>query len=165
MTRILAALALLSALPAAASPAAAPGAATRKTAAPVVHGKPQAPVAVTATLGDGRAIVTVRFDAPATDAAVEVHGVDGLVVTSAAVPLSGGRFARGESVRLEVTFTEGDAPGLLAVSVSGSFGGAHRIATASFAARSPAPEQLKRAGSASPDSTGRRIKVMPAEAR
>jgi hypothetical protein len=137
----------------------------KKASAPVAHGKPQAPATVTARLGAGRATVTVRFHSAATDASIEVHGVDGLVVTSAAVPLSGGRFARGETVTVDVAFTEGATPGQLAVLVSGDFAGARRNATAAFVTRPPTPEQLKPARGATTDSTGRRIKVMPSEPR
>lgn len=135
-----------------------------KKAAPI-QGKSQAPVTVTAKLDAGRATVTVKFHSPATDASVEVHGVDGLVVTSAALPLSGGRFARGQTVTLDVAFTEGPTPGQLAVLVSASFAGARRNATAAFVTRPPTPEQLKPARGATTDSTGRRVKIMPAESR
>jgi hypothetical protein len=133
----------------------------KKSARPA-QGKPQAPATITAKLEPGRASITVRFHSAVTDAAVEVHGVDGLVVTSAAVPLSGGRFAQGESVTLDVVFTEGEGPGQLAVSVTGTFGGARRNATTAFVTRSPTPQQPKPSGAAT-DSTGRRIKLMPAE--
>jgi hypothetical protein len=130
-----------------------------------VQGKPQAPATISAKLEAGRATVTVKFHSPATEASVEVHGVDGLAVTSAAVPLSGGRFARGETVTLDVTFTEGATAGQLAVVVSGNFSGARRNATATFLTRSPTPEQLKPARSGATDSTGRRVKVMPGQSR
>lgn len=163
MNRTLAvAAALLVSLPAL---AAAADAAAQKPGAPAVQGKPQAPVTVSAALAAGRATVTVRFHSPATDVAVEVHGVDGLVVTSDATPLSGGRFARGQTAKLDVTFTEGADPGQLTVVVTGNFSGAKRMASASFATRPPTPEQLKAGRTATTDSTGRRIKVMPAETR
>jgi hypothetical protein len=132
-------------------------------AAPAVRGKPQAPVAVSAKLDAGRATVTVQFHSAATAVTVEVHGVDGVVVSSAAVPLSGGRFARGQAVTFDVAYTEGPTPGLLAVSVSGDFPSGMRIATASFATGTPTPAQLKSAAPAATDSTGRRIKAMPVE--
>lgn len=135
-----------------------------KTSAPG-PGKPQAPVAISATLQSGRATVTVGFQAPASDVSVEVHGVDGLVVTSAAVPLSGGRFARGQAVTLDVTFTDGPGPGQLAVSVTGQFRGARRNAVATFVTRPPAVDERKPARPATTDSTGRRIKVMPSDGR
>jgi hypothetical protein len=50
------------------------------------------------------------------------------------------------------------------VSVTGTFGGARRNATTAFVTRSPTPGQLKPSG-ATTDSTGRRIKVLPAETR
>lgn len=132
-------------------------------AAPAVRGKPQAPVTVSAKLDAGRATVTVQFHSAATAVTVEVHGVDGVVVTSAAVPFSGGRVARGQAVTFDVAYTEGPTPGLLAVSVNGDFPSGMRIATASFATGRPTPAQLKSAAPAATDSTGRRIKAMPAE--
>lgn len=131
--------------------------------APAVRGKPQAPVTVSAKLDAGRATVTVQFHSAATAASVEVHGVDGVVVTSAAVPLSGGRFTRGQALTFDVAYTEGPTPGLLAVSVTGDFPGGRRITTASFATGTPTPAQLKSATPAATDSTGRRIKAMPVE--
>jgi hypothetical protein len=163
MKHLLAAAAAAGLLLSASVYAAEPQPTPKKSARPA-QGKPQAPATITAKVEPGRASVTVRFHSAVTDAAVEVHGVDGLVVTSAAVPLSGGRFRQGESVTLDVAFTEGDGPGQLAVSVTGTFGGARRNATTAFVTRSPTPGQLKPSG-ATTDSTGRRIKVLPAETR
>lgn len=156
MNRIAVALAaLLLALPALAN-GGKKGAVTR-----TVQGKPQAPVSVTATISPGRATVTVRFHSAATEAAIEVHGVDGLAVTSAASPLAGGRFARGQAVTFDVAFAEGPGRSHLAVAVSARFGGMVRSTVASFAVGQPTPEQLKAAGKATTDSAGRRIKVLP----
>ena len=163
MNRVLAvAAALLVSLPAL---AAAADPAPQKPGAPAAHGKAQAPVTVSASLAAGRAAVTVRFHSPATDVGIEVHGVDGLVVTSDATPLSGGRFARGETAKLDVAFTEGAEPGQLTVVVSGTFSGARRMASTSFVTRPPTPEQLKAGRNVATDSSGRRIKVMPVEPR
>lgn len=161
---VIAAAALLLAPPALAACA---GHASEKkaTTARAEHGKPQAPVDVTAALDRGRATVTVRFHSAASEVAVDVHGVDGLTVTSAARPLSGGQFAAGESVSLEVAFTEGPGRSHLAVSVTGRFGAAARTAVASFAVGEPTAEQQKAAGSVTTDSQGRRIKLLPAETR
>jgi hypothetical protein len=165
MKRIaIAAAALLLALPALANgsgPAAGKKDATTRT----VHGKPQAPVSVTTRLAPGRATVTVRFHSAARDVAVQVHGTDGLAVTSDPNPLSGGRFAAGQSVTLDVAFTEGPGRSHLAVGVSGTFGSATRSAVASFAVGQPTAEQQKSAGEVTTDSTGRRIKVLPAQTR
>jgi len=165
MNRIaLASATLLAAFPVLADgPQAAPPATA--TAAKTVHGKPQAPVSVTARLGAGAATVTVRFHSAATDASVEVHGVDGLAVTSDATPLSGARFGRGEAVTFDVAFTAGAGRSHLAVGVSGSFGGTRRSTVASFAVGKPTPDQLKPAGTAATDSKGQPVKVMPADTR
>jgi hypothetical protein len=165
MSRLaLATAALLVAFPAIADgPAAAPPA--KAAPAKTVHGKPQAPVSVTTRLGSGAATVTVRFHSAATDASVEVHGVDGLEVTSDATPLSGARIARGEAVTFDVAFTEGVGRSHLAVGVSGNFGGMRRSTVASFAVGKPTPEQLKPAGAAATDAKGQPVKVMPADTR
>jgi hypothetical protein len=137
----------------------------QKTTVRTVHGKPQAPVSVTARISAGTATVTVRFHSSATEAAIDVHGVDGLTVTSAASPLAGARFARGEAVTFDVAFTEGPGRAYLAVGVSGKFGGTKRSTVASFAVGQPTPEQQKPAGTAATDSQGQRIKVMPGNER
>jgi hypothetical protein len=49
-----------------------------------------------------------------------------------------------------------------AVAVSGKFGAAARSTVASFAVGQPTAEQLKPAGKVTTDSTGQRIKVLPA---
>jgi len=163
MNRIaLVAATLLLAVPALANGPAAPA----KPPTPrTVHGKPQAPVSVTARVGRGMATVTVRFSSAATEATVEVRGVDGLAVTSDPTPLSGGRFARGEAVTFDVAFTEGPGRSHLAVSVSGDFGGARRGMVASFAVGTPTPDQLKPVGTSTTDSAGQRIKVMPVDGK
>jgi len=159
MNRIAVAIAaLLLALPALAN---GPAGGKKDAVTRTVHGKPQAPVSVTATVARGRATVTVRFHSAATEAAVEVHGVDGLTVTSAANPLAGGRFARGQAVTFDVAFAEGPGRSHLAVAVSGRFGGMVRSTVASFAVGQPTPEQLKPAGKSTTDSAGQRIKVLP----
>jgi hypothetical protein len=160
---VAAALALVPALPALA--AAAETAVKKQPSPPAARGKPQAPVTVSARLVSGRATVSVAFHSAASDVSVEVHGVDGLAVTTDATPLSGGRFARGEAVTLDVGYTDGATPGQLAVVVTGRFGGGVRVTTAAFRARPATPEQLKPSGAASTDSTGRRIKVLPVEPR
>ncbi len=161
MNRItFAASALLLALPALAG---GPSGGSKGAVTRTVHGKPQAPVSVTAAIAPGRAMVTVRFHSAATEAGIEVHGVDGLAVTSAASPLSGGRFARGESVTFDVAFTEVPGRSHLAVAVSGKFGAQRRSAVASFAVGQPTPEQRRAAERATTDSRGQRIKVLPAE--
>jgi hypothetical protein len=139
-----------------------PVAGKKDAAARSVPGKPQAPVSVTARLAAGRATVTLRFHSAARDVAVEVHGTDGLTVTGDPNPLSGGRFAAGQSVTLDVAFAEGPGRSHLAVSVSGTFGSAARSTVASFAVGQPTAEQQKAAGEVTTDSTGKRIKVLPA---
>ncbi len=171
MNRIAAAAAaLLLALPAlAASPAEKPAAAAggkgAAAATRTFHGKAEAPVSVTTALRSGGATVTVRFLSAASDVAIEARGLDGLTLTSASPVLSGGRFARGESLAFDVTFTEGPGRSQLVVSVSGRFGPATRSAVAVFPIGQPTAEQQRRSSTAATDSTGQRIKVLPAEPR
>jgi hypothetical protein len=163
MTRIaIAAAALLLLAPAAFADA--PAAPSKKPSAGLgAPGKPRAPVSIDAKVGAGRATVTVRFHSPATSADVEVHGVDGLVVTSSATPLSGVRFARGEAVTFDVAFTPGPGQSHLAVAVTATSAGSRRSTVASFAVGQPTAEQQKASGEAATDSTGRRIKLLPAD--
>jgi hypothetical protein len=79
-----------------------------------------APVAVEAVLTARRALVTLRFEAAATEVTCGVRGLDGLTVTAPA-PLARHDFQLGETAVLEVPLTS--AAGTLAVFVSGSFNG------------------------------------------
>lgn len=165
MNRIAAAAAaLLLAVPVLASPA-TPAKTKKDALTRTVHGKPQAPVSVTARLRPDGATLTVRFHSAASDVRLDVHGVEGLAVTSAANPLSGGRFARGEAVSFDVSFTPGPGRSLLAVGVSGRFGTATRSTVATFTIGEPSAEQRKASETATTDSTGQRVKILPAETR
>jgi hypothetical protein len=109
--------------------------------APAIRGKVRAPVAVEATLAEGAGRVTVRFDAAATDVRVDVRGVDGLAVTSAATPIAGSRFEQGETATFDVVYAAGPRRSALAVSVSGDFAGSARASVVSFEVASPAPDR------------------------
>ena len=165
MNRIAVALAaILATLPALADGPAA-WTASKAAARGVPAGKPHAPATATAQLRPGSATVTVRFDSPASDVTIAVNGVDGLVVTSAASPVQGGRFARGQKATFDVSFSEGPGRSHLAVSVTGSFAAARRNMVQTFAVGSPTAEQQKSAVPATNDSLGQRIKVMPADGK
>jgi hypothetical protein len=139
--------------------AAKPAAATSPASA-APH-KVQAPVAIDATLGDGTARVTLRFTAPATGVEVNVHGVDGLVVTSAPRLAEGATFTAGEEAAFDVAFTPGLGRSHLAVSVEGLFAGAHRAQVVSFAVGKPS-SAAEKAGPARTEGEGAdRVKVMP----
>ncbi len=158
-------LAALLAFPALADGPAAKPAAKAKAAAKAPVGKPRAGATATAVMADGRATVTVRFDSAATDVAIGVRGVDGLAVTSDATPLSGARFQRGQTATFDVAFTPGPGRSHLVVDMSGNFGGQVRSSIQTFAVGTPTAEQLKPAAPATTDSTGQRIKVMPADGK
>jgi len=166
MNRSLAILAALLATPAAACSCSQKTDAAAKTAseaspAPAAPHKVQAPVAIDATLGDGAARVTLRFSSPATAVEVNVHGVDGLVVTSAPRLAEGATFTAGEVAAFDVAFTPGPGRSHLAVSVEGLFAGAHRAQVVSFAVGKPAAAAEK-AGPARTEGEGaERVKVMP----
>jgi hypothetical protein len=125
--------------------------------------KASAPVAVDAELGDGRARVTLRFSAQATDVDVEISGVDGLTVKSAATPVKGGSFTRAAVSTFDVEFTPGVGRSHLVVAVSGDFEGGRRSKVASFAVGTPTVEQQKSSGTTMTGSDGERIKVMPSD--
>lgn len=93
-------------------------------------GKPAAPVAVEAALSPGHARVTLRFLSPATQVAASVWGLDGLAVTPPpALPRT--EYRAQETAVLEVPL--GSPAGTLAVSVSGTFGGAPYSRAVTFA--------------------------------
>ncbi len=137
-----------------------PAAAPQPSAAPD-RGKPSAPVAVDAALSGGSARVTVRFDADAKDVDVEIHGAEGLQVTSVAQPVQRAKFARGEVTTFDVAFTPGVGRSYVVVSVSGKFPGAgNRASVTSFAVGEPTPEQLKGPGTIVEGANGERIHVV-----
>jgi len=124
--------------------------------------KVSAPVAVDAQLGDGKAHVTVRFAAPASDVKINIYGVDGLVVKNAAAPVEGANFTEGSAAEFDVTFTPGPGRSQLVVAVNGSFRGAHRASVQSFAVGTPTAEQQQGVGNVVTQDNGQRIKIMPA---
>ncbi len=133
----------------------------KAAAAPVVGGKSTAPVTVDTQLAGTSARVTVRFDAPASDVRVSVHGVDGLTVTSTPTPVDGGSFVQGAVTTFDVAFTPGAGRSHLVVSVAGEFQGSQRMRVASFALGEPTAEQRASSAQKSTDSTGERVKLMP----
>jgi hypothetical protein len=136
------------------------------TAAPNSSNEPRtakvsAPVAVEAQVSDGQAHVTVRFSSPASDVKINVYGVDGLVVKSAATPVDGSNFTEASVTTFDVAFTPGPGRSQLVVAVNGSFRGAQRASVSSFAVGSPSVEQQSQGNIITGDD-GQRIKVMPA---
>jgi hypothetical protein len=124
------------------------------------RGKPSAPVAISAELSPGRALVTVRFDAPAADARVHFSGVDGLLVTSAATPMERALVERGTVASFDVTFTPGPGRSHLVVAVAGRFPNGDRASVASFAVGAPSGEQRKSSGLVVEGADGERIRVL-----
>lgn len=107
--------------------------------------------------------VTVTFDTPASGVNVNVYGVDGLTVTSAAQPISGAEFANCDAPSFDVTYVPGKGRSHLVVAVTGNFKGSVRSSTFSHAIGTRSAEQSKPVGSAVTDSDGKRIKIMPAQ--
>ncbi len=125
-------------------------------------GKSSAPVEVDAQVAGGQARVTLRFGAPASGVQVNVSGIDGLEVKSAATPVQAASFVEAGSTAFDVAFTPGRGRSHLVVSVSGMFRGSHQTKVASFAVGEPSAEQQKESGADTmTNSDGQRIKVMP----
>jgi len=146
----------------------AQGTTTEPSAAPAGPGsgdtqKTSAPVEVTAELGRGTAKVQVRFDAPGSNVRVDVKGVDGLVVSSAATPVSEATVKQAEVRALDVAFAPGQGRSHLVVSVAGVFGGASLNRVVSFAVGEPTAAQRTSPGTVITGSDGERVKVQPAE--
>lgn len=128
-------------------------------------GKPAAPVDITATLEAGRAQLDVKFVVAATSVEVRVHGVDGLTVTSAPVPITGS-FTKGESSKTVVTFTAPAGQSNLVVTVRGVFNGSRSAKTATFTIGRPTPAQIQKASAGvKVERGGDRVKEMPARVK
>jgi hypothetical protein len=136
---------------------------TSTASEPAVQGKMEAPVVVNAQLEDSSARVTVRFDAPATGVRVNVHGVDGLVVTSQPTLADNTNFPQATTASYDVAYTRGAGRSHLIVSVSGEFKGAQRTRVASFAIGTPTDSQRSSNATKAEGANGERIKVMPAD--
>ncbi|AKJ04539.1 hypothetical protein ATI61_101376 [Archangium gephyra] len=130
---------------------------------PAVQGKLEAPVVVNAQLENASARVTVRFDAPATGVRVNVHGLDGLVVTSPPTLAENADFPQATTASYDVAYTRGAGRSHLVVSVSGEFKGAQRTRVASFAIGTPTDSQRSSNATKAEGANGERIKVMPAD--
>lgn len=125
-------------------------------------GKLRAPVAIEATLGDGTAQVTVRFQRAASGVRVRVEGLDGLAVTGAATPADGASFDRGAAVTFDVAFTPGPGRSFLRVAVQADFGGGPRATAATFAVgEKPRGAARKVTGTVVEGPDGERVKVLP----
>lgn len=123
--------------------------------------KSKAPVTVTTVFGDGKATVTLRFDQAVEDVVIGLRGLDGLQVANVP-PVEKTRFAKGEALTLEVSFTPGLGRSHLAVDIEGTFRGQRRMAVQTFAVGHPTAEQMKASEGmilTTPD--GQRLKVMP----
>jgi hypothetical protein len=105
--------------------------------------------------------VTVRFDRAATGVKVQVRGLDGLAVTSEAMPVKGARFEKGEVARFDVAFTPGAGRSFLSVAVQGSFGAGRRATAVSFPVGEKSAVQRKGTGTVIEGANGERVKVLP----
>ncbi len=122
-----------------------------------------APVTIAARLSADSGRVTVRFEADAEDVRVEVFGAGGLEVTTSGVPVEGARFARGDSLALDVGFAPGPGRSSLVVAVTGGFrGGAHRASVANFDVGMPTQEQRNGPGAIVQGADGERLHVVGA---
>ncbi len=130
----------------------------------VRHGKPAAPVDISATLSADRAQIEVKFLAVATSVDVRVNGANGLVVTSTGAPITGS-FAKGDSASALVTFTPPPGRADLVVTVVGVFNGSRSAKTASFTVGSPSPGAEKPSTGVQVEPNGDRVKELPGERR
>lgn len=127
-----------------------------------VHGKPAAPVVIEAELRDSSARVTVRFEAAVRGARIDVHGVDGLVVTSDATLLESTDLEAGATRTFEVGFTPGAGRSHLVVTVTGAFAGGSDARVASFSVGS---DPGFRSASGTRTIGGERIRLQPVDGR
>ncbi|MRG92418.1 hypothetical protein [Polyangium spumosum] len=125
--------------------------------------KPGAPVKVEGKLATSSAALVVAFGEDASDVTVEVWGVDGLVVTSEKEPVQGQRFARGEKVDVDVSFTAPATRADLAVRVRGTFGGRVRERVQSFTVNAGAPSATPAPGEVKMGPDGKPVRVMRGE--
>ncbi|MCP3097431.1 hypothetical protein LZ198_00935 [Myxococcus sp. K15C18031901] len=124
--------------------------------------KPAAPVGVSATLEDGKAHVKLRFDTSASDVQVDISGVDGLAVTSAATPVRGASFDKASTSEFDVAYNPGVGRSHLVVAIRGTFQGSYMTKVASFSTGAPTVEQQKSQGSVLTGDEGERLMVLPA---
>lgn len=125
--------------------------------------KPSAPVTIKATLSEGNAAIELSFDADASNVSVDVWGTGGLVVTSAATPIQGRAFSRGEKMPLAIAFTAPETRSDLAVRVRGTFGGKERDVVRSFSLHAEAQAPNGTSGEVRVGPDGQPVRVMKAE--
>lgn len=135
---------------------------TKKAPAPrLATHKSKVPVTVATLFGDGKAMVSFRFEQPVTEATIGFRGLDGLIVKEAPV-VGKTEFKRGETLVLEVPVVPGEGRSHLAVDIAGLFRGQRRMGVRTFAVGKPTPAQEKaQAGEVMTTTDGRRIKIMP----
>jgi len=126
-------------------------------------GKPSAPVDISGSIGEGVASLQLLFHGAAENVEVRVWGTDGLEVKGSATPIAGGRYASGDRVPVEVTFSAPSSASDLAVSVSGTFNGNVRSRVQSFSVHGDKRSQKAGTGESRTDAEGRPIKVMRPE--
>jgi hypothetical protein len=72
-------------------------------------------------VGEKGGVVALKFEAPAEGVNVDLMGANGLVVTSDARPVTGGRFSANQRVELRVGYRAGPGMSHLLVAVEGRF--------------------------------------------
>jgi hypothetical protein len=131
--------------------------------------KPSAPVVIEGQVGTSSATLKVGFLSDASDVVIEAWGVDGLAVTSSTMtvngqPVSQSRFARGEYVQMNVSFTAPLAVRTnLGIRVRGVFGGKERERVQSFTVNADAPAVTKGPGEVRTGPDGVPVRVMRGE--
>ncbi len=134
----------------------------QKKASSVKSGKPAAPVDIAISFDGDHAQVEVAFLAGASSVTVNIRGVDGLVVTSEATPISGA-FAKGTKAAATVKLTIPPGQSNLVVTVAGVFAGVRSTRTTSFTLGTPTPAQAEKVSAGvKMEPSGERLKEMPA---
>lgn len=129
------------------------------------EGKPSAPVDVTATLEADRAKIEVAFLTNAAGVEVRIHGIDGLTVTSPAIPITGS-FSKGQAANALVTFRPPAGQANLVVTVRGVFNGARGAKVATFTVGQPTPAQAQKASpTVKVEPNGDRVIEQPGQVR
>lgn len=142
---------------------ASPNSATGTQGSTPIAGKSQAPVEVTGKVGSSTAVLTLTFAKAGTGVSVDVHGTNGLRVTSTSKALAGQEVTAGQAITIDVTFEAPAGVSNLAVIVSGVFGGVRNAKAVSFTVGQETPAQSQKAAAdVKVEAGGERVKEMPA---
>jgi hypothetical protein len=142
---------------------ASPNPATGRPGSAPIAAKSRAPVEVTGKVGSSTAVLTLSFAVAGTGVRVDVHGTNGLRVTSTRNALADQVVTAGQTVEIDVAFEAPAGASNLAVIVSGVFGGVRNAKAVTFSVGQETPAQSQKAAAGvRVEPTGERVKEMPA---